>query len=81
MRFFKVENAGRPKKELDQIYIGNMNLDVNIPKYRKTELEPGREQRWEGKNQHLVLPREPRKQGVEGPVVSGRMRRKEVWME
>ena len=78
MRLFEVENVGRLDKELNQIYIGNMKLHVNIPRYRRNELEHGREQRREGKKQHLVLPREPRKQGVEGLGVSGRMRKKEV---
>ena len=81
IRVCEVGNVERLEKELDQIYIGNMKLHVNIPRYQRTELKPGREQGREGKNQHLALPREPTNQGVEGSVVSGRMRRKEVWME
>lgn len=35
VRFFKVENEARLEKQLDQIYIGNKRLYVNIPRYRR----------------------------------------------
>jgi len=35
VRFFKVENEARLEKQLDQIYIGNMRLYVNVPRYRR----------------------------------------------
>jgi len=36
VRFFTVPNELRLEKELDQIFIGNMKLHVNLPKYRRT---------------------------------------------
>jgi len=43
VRFFEVGNVGRLEKELDQIYIGNLKLHVNVPRYRRNEVEYGRE--------------------------------------
>ena len=37
VRFFSVLNESKLEKELDQIFIGNMKLYVNLPKYRRTE--------------------------------------------
>jgi len=37
VRFFEVGNAARLEKELDQIYIGNVKLFVNIPRYRRLD--------------------------------------------
>lgn len=39
VRFFEVENAKRLEKDLDQIYIGNVKLYVNIPRYRRSKVE------------------------------------------
>ena len=36
VRFFTVPKKLRLEKELDQIYIGNMKLYVNLSKYRRT---------------------------------------------
>jgi len=35
VKFFKVENEVRLEKQLDQIYIGNIKLYVNIHRYRR----------------------------------------------
>jgi len=37
VRFFHVPNESKLEKELDQIFIGNMKLYVNLPKYRRSE--------------------------------------------
>ena len=37
VRFFSVPNESKLEKELDKIFIGNMKLYVNLPKYRRTE--------------------------------------------
>ena len=42
VRFFEVRNVGRLGRDLDQIYIGNKKLHVNIPRYRRSEEEPKR---------------------------------------
>jgi len=45
VRLFEVRNAERLEKELDNIYIGNMKLHVNIPKYRRNQQETVKEER------------------------------------
>jgi len=37
--FLDVENVANLERELDRIYIGNMKLHVNIPRYRKVGVE------------------------------------------
>jgi len=81
VRFGKVGNVGRLEKELDQIYIGNLKLHVNVSRYRRNEVEYGREQRKEGMEQQLELPKETRKQSAVGLGVSETSRKKEVWVE
>jgi len=44
MRLFEVRNAERLEKELDNIYIENMKLHVNIPKYRRNKLGTAKEE-------------------------------------
>jgi len=43
VRFFEVTDIFRLEKELDQIYIGNMKLHVNLPRYRKDEYDSHKE--------------------------------------
>ena len=40
MRFFGVKNVGCLERDLDQLYIGNNKLFVNVPKYCRQQLEP-----------------------------------------
>jgi len=47
LRFFEVRNVGRLEKELDSLHVGNMKLHVNIPKYRRHQKEPVKEERRE----------------------------------
>ncbi|XP_068503621.1 uncharacterized protein [Phaseolus vulgaris] len=44
VRFFDVANVSRLEKELDQIYLGKMKLNVNIPRYRRTDFGPRKEE-------------------------------------
>ena len=70
VRLFDVENVFRLEKQLDQIYIGNMKLYVNIPKYRRgVSAQLGGE---------FVLPREVKKHRTHEPV---KPKSKEVWRE
>jgi len=39
VRIFDVRNVGKLERELDQLYIGNTKLFVNIPKYRRHQQE------------------------------------------
>ena len=38
MKFFKVEDVKGLEKKLDKIYIGNMELFVNLPKYNRLKI-------------------------------------------
>jgi len=70
VRLFDVENVFRMEKQLDQIYIGNMKLYVNIPKYRRgVSAQLGGE---------FVRPREVKKHRKHEPV---KPKSKEVWRE
>jgi len=40
VRFFDVRNDGRLERQLDQLYVGNSKLYVNILKYRRHKLDP-----------------------------------------
>jgi len=40
VRFFGVKNVGCLERDLDQLYIGNNKLFVNVPKYCRQQLEP-----------------------------------------
>ena len=39
VRFFNVNNAASLERDLDQCYIGNRKLYVNLPRYQKDEFE------------------------------------------
>ena len=82
VRFFEVRHVGKLEKESDQIYIGNMKLHVNIPRYRRLESEPRREQRKGEKTPFLESQGGPGRWGqADGPVGKGRAIRKEIWVE
>ncbi|XP_068474729.1 uncharacterized protein [Phaseolus vulgaris] len=68
VRFFEVRNMGRLEKELDSLYIGNMKLYVNIPKYRRHQLEPVKEERRDSRLPYTERQRDTGK-------------RKEIWVE
>ena len=38
VKFFKVEDVKGLEKKLDKIYIGNMELFVNLPKYNRLKI-------------------------------------------
>ena len=59
---------GRLERNLDQIYIGNKKLHINIPIIRRSEVKP---KRVEGRNIRNVQ--------VEAPVLQEQKRTKEVW--
>jgi len=79
--FFDVRNVGSMERELDQIYIGNMKLFVNIPKYRRHHLEPNRAERRESRTINTVRPRNYGKKHLEAPALNKKKRRKKVWVE
>jgi len=70
VRLFDVENVFCLEKQLDQIYIGNMKLYVNIPKYRRVvSAQLGGES---------DLPRQAKNHFTHEPV---KPKSKEVWRE
>jgi len=62
VRFFEVRNVERLERELDSLLIGNMKLHVNIPRYRRHQLEPVKVERRELRFTHLEKQRDTRKQ-------------------
>jgi len=68
VRFFEVRNVGRLEKELDNLYAGNRKLHVNIPKYRRNQLEPPKEVRRVSRPPYMERQRDKGKS-------------KEIWVE
>jgi len=60
IRFFEMRNVGRLERDLDQIYIGNKKLHVNILRYMRSEVEPKRVES-ENRVKHTEKVRNPRK--------------------
>jgi len=58
-----------------------MKLYVNIPRYRRHELESNRVSRRENRILHKEIPKDTKKRIQEVPVLNGKMKRKEVWVE
>jgi len=78
VRFFEVRNVGRLERNLDQIYIGNKKLHVNISRYNMSEVEPKRVES-ENRVKHTEKVRNPRKMQEETRVFHDQKRTKEVW--
>jgi len=78
VRFFEVRNVGRLERDLDQIYIGNKKLHVNVPKYRRNEMKSKRLES-EPRSKYTKKVRNPRKMKDEAPVLHDNKRTKEVW--
>jgi len=81
VRFFDVRDERSLERDLDQIYIGSRKLYVNIPKYRRHQYGPKKEERrvpWE-------LPRErqvtARKSVTKEDETVRKHGGKEIWVE
>ena len=81
MRFFEVGNVGRLEKKLDQIYIGNLKLYVNVLRHRRSKLKQYRDTRRIGRITGREIPRETKKHSMVILEVKKKMKGKEVWME
>ena len=81
MRFFEVRNVKRLESELDQIYVGNKKLFVNVPKYHRNQLEPKRYERRNLRNQASGIKRDNREVNQKEHGLFGKKNRKEVWVE
>jgi len=70
--------VGQLERDLDQIYIGNKKLHVNILRYRRSEVECNMVES-ETKVKHTEKVRNPRQLQEEAPVFHEQKRTKEVW--
>jgi len=77
---FDVKNVAKLEKELDQIYIGNRKLYVNIPKYRRHQAELPREESKDVRKTTMVRPTKG-KNKMEDVDENKTTKRKEVWEE
>jgi len=78
VRFFEVRNVRRLQRDLDQIYIGNLKLHVNIPRYRRNEADSKGAERNPRVDQK-EMGRNSRKRKVETHGVIEKKKTKEVW--
>ncbi|XP_068503600.1 uncharacterized protein [Phaseolus vulgaris] len=79
VRFLEVKNVRRLEGELDQIYIGNIKLHVNIPKYQRVQTESNVVERRTLRTQHMESQKEARH--LKDEEGKGTQRRKEIWVE
>jgi len=75
-----VRNVGKLKRELDQIYVGNRKLNVNIPKYRRHQEERPRVERKDVRQLNMVRPKYE-KMKTEDTFGNMPKKGKEVWVE
>jgi len=81
VRFFDVRNVKWLESELDQLYVGNRKLYVNVPKYRRQQMEAERFERKEPRKHEAGCLKDA---GVEGKNNYGAQQKrngKEVWVE
>ncbi|XP_068482781.1 uncharacterized protein [Phaseolus vulgaris] len=81
VRFFEVGNAARLEKELDQIFIGNVKLHVNVPRYRRFVPDNIRVSSKVYKFPPVVPHSESKRRGGEGLAENRRERKKEAWVK
>jgi len=77
---FDVKNVAKMEKELDQIYIVNMKLYVNIPKYRRHQVEVPRVESKDDRKMIMVRPTMG-KNKMEDVDENKTTKRKEGWEE
>ena len=81
VRFFAVRNVRRLENELDQIYVGNRKLFVNVPKYRRNKLKPKNYERKDLRNHASGSKKENREAKQKDQWSHGKKNMKEVWVE
>ena len=77
VRFYGIRDVERLERELDQIYIGSRKLYVNIPKYRRSQYDPKKEER-KPLRESKELERKRYKKAVEDGRKDGG---KKIWVE
>ena len=78
VRFFEVRNVGRLERDLNQIYIGKKKLHVNVPRYKRNEMESKRQEK-ETRSIYTEKVRKPNKMKEITLVLHENKRTKEVW--
>ena len=81
VRFFVVRDERSLERDLDQIYIGSRKLYVNIPKYRRYQYGPKKEERrasWELPRERQVI---ARKSDTKEDEIVRKHGGKEIWVE
>ena len=81
VRFYGVRDAGRLERELDQLYVGNKKLFVNIPKYQRKMEE---QSRLEGRLRTTPFRARRNEDSPDLKKVTaagGEQRRKDMWVE
>jgi len=81
VRFFGVSNVGGLETELDQLYIGNRKLFVNVPKYRRHQPVLTRTERRNPRAPYLVSQKDSMKHHQKDMEISGKQRNEEMWVE
>jgi len=80
VRFFDVRKVGKLERELDQIYVGNTKLNVNIPKYHRQQGECYRVERKDARQLNTVRPKYE-KMKTDDTFGNSTKKGEEVWEE
>jgi len=81
VRFFGVRNVGRLERDLDQLYVGDRKMFVNVPKYPKQQSEPSRMEQRVPRESNRERKDETWKQDQQDTELSRKQRREEKWVE
>ncbi|XP_068501687.1 uncharacterized protein [Phaseolus vulgaris] len=81
VRFVEVRDAGPLERELDQLYVGNKKLFVNIPKYQRKMKEQSRTEGRLRRAPSRARRNEDSSTLKKVTVVGGEQRREDIWVE
>jgi len=81
VRFIGVRDVGRLERELDQLYVGNRKLFVNIPKYQRNQQELSRTYRRLQRAPYRASQNEASLVHKKVIMTGGEQRREDKWVE
>jgi len=81
VKLLDVKNEARLERELDQIYIGNRKLHVNIPRFRRYQFEPRKVEHKTQRTQRLDSQKEARARLPLDVGSKGEQSSKGIWVE
>jgi len=81
VRFFGMRDVGHLERELDQLYVGNKKLFVNIPKYRRNMEEQSRTEGRLRRAPYRARQNEDSHAHKKVTVTGGEQRREDIWVE